>query len=73
MENLTAVYERDGDWWIAYVEEIPGANTQGKSIEEARENLADAVREIMAANREIARREAEGREVIRETLVLAGA
>jgi predicted RNase H-like HicB family nuclease len=73
MEKLTAVFERDGDWWIGYVEELPGANTQGRTLEEARENLRDAVRLVLEANREIARRDAEGRDVIREELVLAGA
>lgn len=37
--TYTAVFERDGDWWIGYLEELPGANTQGATLEEARENL----------------------------------
>ncbi|MBA3413775.1 MAG: type II toxin-antitoxin system HicB family antitoxin [Chloroflexia bacterium] len=73
MEHLTAVFERDGDWWIGSVEEIPGAHTQGRTLDEARGNLADAAREIIAANREVARQQSEGREVIREPLELAGA
>lgn len=69
MEKFTAVFERgDGDWWIAYVEELPGANTQGKTLEEARENLREAVQLIIEANREISRREAGDRDVIREPL-----
>lgn len=69
MEKFTAVFERDeGDWWIGYVEELPGANTQGRTIEEARENLKEAVSLVLEANREIARRESEGRDVIREPL-----
>ena len=43
MNKFTAVFERDGDWWIGYVEELPGANTQGRTLEEARENLKEAV------------------------------
>jgi predicted RNase H-like HicB family nuclease len=37
--TFTAVFEQDGDWWVDYVEELPGANTQGATLEEARENL----------------------------------
>lgn len=57
MEKFTAVFEQDGDWWIGYVEELPGANTQGHTIEEARENLIEAVQLIIEANRELARRD----------------
>jgi predicted RNase H-like HicB family nuclease len=73
MDRFTAVFEQDGDWWVGYVEELPGANTQGRTLDEARENLQEAVRLVIEANRELARREAEGREVIREELVLASA
>jgi predicted RNase H-like HicB family nuclease len=50
--RFTAVFERDGDWWIAYVEELPGANTQGRTLEEARENLKEAIALVLQANRE---------------------
>ncbi len=69
---FSAVFERDGDWWIGYVEELPGANTQGRTLEEARANLQEAARLVLEANRELARREIAGREVVREVLVLAG-
>lgn len=71
MNTFTAVFQRDGDWWIGYVEELPGANTQGATLEEARENLKEAVQLVIEANRELARREAEGRAVIREELQVA--
>ena len=71
MERFTAVFEQDGDWWIGSVEELPGANTQGRTLEEARDNLKDAVRLVMEANREIARRETADRAVIREELLLS--
>ena len=51
--ELTAVYEKHGDWYIAYLEESPGVNTQGKTKEEARGNLEDALREFIEANREL--------------------
>ena len=71
LEKFTAVFEQDGDWWIGYVEELPGANTQGHTIEEARENLIEAVQLIIEANRELARRDAAGRDVVREQLLVA--
>ena len=71
MEKFTAVFEQEGEWWIGYVEELPGANTQGRTIEEARENLKDAVHLIIEANRELTRRETEGKEVVREELKVA--
>jgi predicted RNase H-like HicB family nuclease len=71
MENrFTAVYQKDGDMWIAWVEELPGANTQGSTIEEARENLKEATAMILEANRELAERELAGREVIKEELLV---
>ena len=71
MENhFTAVFEQDGPWWIGYVEELPGANTQGASLDEARENLKDAVAMILEANRELAERELAGRTVVKEDLLV---
>jgi predicted RNase H-like HicB family nuclease len=71
MEKFTAVFEQEGKWWIGYVEELPGANTQGRTLEEARENLKVAVQLIIESNRELARRETEGRDVVREDLMVA--
>jgi len=71
MEKFTAVFEHVDNWWIGYVEELSGANTQGKTIEEARENLIEAVQLIIETNREIARRETVGKNVIREELRIA--
>ena len=50
--EFTAVFERDGDWWLAYCPEIPGANGQGASKEQARESLADAIALILDDRRE---------------------
>jgi predicted RNase H-like HicB family nuclease len=46
--EFTAIIERDGDWFIAYCPEIPGANGQGHSLEECRANLADAISLVLA-------------------------
>ncbi len=50
--EFTAVFERDGDWWLAYCPEIPGANGQGRTKEEARQSLADAISLILEDRRE---------------------
>ena len=50
--EFTAVFERDGDWVIAYCPEIPGANGQGRTTDEARENLAQAIALILEDRRE---------------------
>lgn len=68
---LTAIYQHTEDgWWVATCPEIPGAVTQGETLEEARFMLKDAIRELGIARREKAEREAEGREVIVEPLSL---
>ena len=57
MKNeFTAIIERDGDWYIAYCPEIPGANGQGRTKDEARENLAEAIELILEDRREDALR-----------------
>ncbi len=53
MQNeFTAIIERDGDWYIAYCPEIPGANGQGNTKDEARESLAEAIALILEDRRE---------------------
>jgi predicted RNase H-like HicB family nuclease len=49
--TFNAVYERDGDWYIGYCLEVPGANGQGKTLEECRESLRDAIRLILEDRR----------------------
>ncbi|MBW3638158.1 MAG: type II toxin-antitoxin system HicB family antitoxin [Armatimonadetes bacterium] len=71
MQSLTAVFEQKGEWWMAWIEEIPGANTQGATLEEARENLRDAVNELFEARRELAKRQLQGREIIEELSLAA--
>lgn len=44
--KVNAVFVKDGDWWVAWTDDVPGAMTQGKTIEEARGNLIDAIQEI---------------------------
>ena len=66
--RFTAVFQRDGDWWFGYVEELPGANAQGETLEEARESLREAITLVLEANRELTRTEFEGLDVVREPI-----
>jgi predicted RNase H-like HicB family nuclease len=50
--EFTAVFERDGEWYVAYSPEIPGANGQGRTKEEARRSLVDAIALILQDRRE---------------------
>lgn len=70
--KLTAVFiPAPEGGYTALVEEIPGAISEGETIAEARENLADALRMVLECNRELAR-ETEAAGSVRETLELAG-
>lgn len=67
--ELTAVYRKAPEGgYVAFVQELPGANTQGETLEEARENLREAVTLVLEANRALAEEELAGAEVIREPL-----
>ncbi len=68
--QLTAVFEKVREGYIGFVEELPGANTQGGTLEEARLNLAEAVRLVLEANRALAEEALGGKDVIREPLRL---
>lgn len=46
-QTFTAVFQRSGDWWAAWIEELPGANTQGATLEEAHANLLDAAQMLL--------------------------
>jgi predicted RNase H-like HicB family nuclease len=71
--KLTAVFEQVPEGYIAFVEELPGANTQGATLDEARENLAEAVELVLDANRALAEEMVKGKNVIRENFPLRAA
>ena len=52
--QFTAVYMKRGKWYVAYVEEIPGVNTQGRTLAEAKRNLKEALALVLEANRDMA-------------------
>ncbi|MDQ3518033.1 MAG: type II toxin-antitoxin system HicB family antitoxin [Gemmatimonadota bacterium] len=68
--ELTAVFRKVPEGYVAFVQELPGANTQGATLEEARVNLGEAVTLVLEANRALAEEDLAGAEVIREPLKL---
>ena len=53
--EFTAIIQKDGDWWVGWIEEVPGANAQEKSKEELLVSLREAARDILELNRQAAR------------------
>ena len=66
--KLTAVFQKVPEGYIGYVEELPGANTQGATLDETRENLKEAIELVLEANRQLAEENLNGADVIREHL-----
>jgi len=66
----TAVYERHGRWYVGYVEEIPGVNTQGKTLAETKKNLREALALILETNRLMTDSALSTSRVIRETVAI---
>ena len=67
-EKLKAVFQKSKYGYIGYVEELPGANTQGKTLEETKKNLIEAIQLVLEANRQLAEEEQRDVEVIKEPL-----
>ena len=71
MENtFTGIFEKVDDWYIGYVQELPGTNVQEKTLEEARVSLREAIALILISNRELAEQQLSGKEVIREQVTV---
>ena len=75
--TLTAIFEEvppsDGGGYTAYVEELPGAISEGDTLEEARENLRDAIELLLEANRELTGKAQVGKKIIREKIRVSAA
>lgn len=69
--QFTAAYIKRGKWYIGYVEEIPGVNTQGKTLAETKENLKEALVLVLGANKAIAHRAHQGQRAIEEPISVA--
>ena len=66
--SFTAVFLEVAEGYVGFVEELPGANTQGSTLNEARRNLKESIRLVMEANRRLAEKEIDNKRVIREKI-----
>lgn len=71
MRNFTAMYKKSGKWYLGWVREVPGVNTQGKTLRETKENLKEALALILEANEALWLKELGRGKVISEKLALA--
>jgi len=71
--KLTAIFKKVPEGYIGFVQELPGANTQGRTLEETRANLQEAIALVLEANRALAEEDLRGEEVIREAIPLSAA
>ena len=71
--KLTRIFKKVPEGYIGFVQELPGANSQGKTLEETRANLLEAINLVFEVNRELADEELEGEDVIREPISLVAA
>jgi len=69
--KLMAVFQKVTGGYVGFVEELPGANTQGKTLKEARANLTEAVELVLETNRQLAEETLAGKDVIREPLIIS--
>lgn len=66
--QFTAIYKKKGKWYLGWIEEIPGVNTQGRTLKEVKENLKEALLLILETNQILNKKEISGGRIIREPL-----
>ncbi len=71
VKQFTAIYKKSGKWYLGWIEEIPGVNTQGKTLKEAKENLKEALLLILETNKFLSRKELSKSKFIREPLSIS--
>lgn len=69
-KTYTAVFKKIKGWYVGYAEELPGANTQGRTLKEVRENLREAIELTLQSNRELMEREFRGKKFVREKITV---
>ena len=69
--EFTANYKKDGKWFLAWIEEIPGVNTQGKTLKEVKENLKDALFLVLETNKLLAKKDLKRAGFIREPITIS--
>lgn len=67
-ETFTAIFEKSPQGYIGYVEELPGANTQGATLQETKRNLIEAIQLVLEANRQLAEEGISEKKIIKEPL-----
>ena len=70
-KQFTAIYKKAGKWHLAWIEEVPGVNTQGKTLKETKENLKEALLLVLETNRLLNKKEFAKGKIIRETLSIS--
>ncbi len=68
--KFTAIYKKSGKWYLGWIEEISGVNTQGKTLKEAKENLKEALLLVLETNKMISQKETSKEKVIKESLLV---
>lgn len=68
-QQFTAIYQKQGKWYLGWIEEIPGVNTQGRSLKETKENLKEALSLVLDANQDFNKK--VGNSIIREPISLS--
>jgi len=68
--QFTSVIEKRGKWYVAFIEEIPGINSQGRTLAEARRNLKEALTMVIEANRELAAKQ-RSEDALREQITVS--
>ena len=69
--QFTAVYRKSGKWYSGWIEEIPGVNTQGKTLREAKENLKDALLLVLQTNQMLSEKENVQGKLLREPVTIS--
>jgi predicted RNase H-like HicB family nuclease len=69
--ELSAIFQKVPEGYIGFIEELPGANTQGDTLEEARANLREAAILVLEANRTLTEKSLQGHDIIRERLKIS--
>jgi predicted RNase H-like HicB family nuclease len=67
--TLTKIFQKVPEGYLAFVEELPGANTQAETLDQARSNLEEAIQLVLEANRFLAEEQLQGQDIIRESIV----
>ena len=70
MKKYTAIYEKRAKYYVGYVREVPGANTQGKTLKEVRENLKEALELVLEAKAELSAKEMKPAKIIKEPILV---